>query len=151
MDAAQLKKFRLLSGMDDEMLGVLSRHLTKRRFKSDSLIFIEKMEGESLFLIDGGRVSLTKMVTEGTEKRLLELGPGDSFGELAVIDGGARAVTARVAEDADLLVLSREGFAALSRERPDVALVLAVALLSHIAALVRRHAPLMAQSLRETP
>ena len=151
MDAAYLRKYRLLEGMSDEMLTVFSRYLTRRRFSKDSLIFVEKMNGESLFLIESGRISLTKMVAEGVQKHLAQLGPGDSFGELAVIDGGSRVVTARAVQDAEILVLSREEFARLSRERPDTALAFVVSLFVHIAALVRQNVPLMAQSLREKP
>lgn len=104
---AALRKFPILSEMSDEMLTVFSRYLTTRRFKNDSLIFVENMRGESLFLIDSGYVSLTKMVAEGVEKRLVRLGPGDSFGELAVIDEGPRVVTARADEETQTLILSR--------------------------------------------
>ena len=123
-----LRKFPILSEMSDEMLTVFSRYLTTRRFKNDSLIFVENMRGESLFLIDSGSVSLTKMVAEGMEKRLVRLGPGDSFGELAVIDEGPRVVTARADEDTQTLILSREGLTRLSGEHPEIAIAFILAL-----------------------
>ena len=149
MTAPDLTKFGLLAGMNDEMLGVFSRYLTTRRFEEGSLIFVEKMEGESLFLIEKGAVSLTKMITEGVEKRLARLGPGESFGELAVIDAGARAVTVRVIEDTDILILSRDGLGRLCRERPDIAVVFLMSLFRRTISLLRQNVPLMAQSLGE--
>jgi CRP-like cAMP-binding protein len=148
---AALRKYSILSEMNDDMLGVFSRYLTTRRFGQGSLIFVEKMQGESLFLIESGSISLTKMVTEGVEKRLARLGPGDSFGELAVIDEGARAVTARVIEDAETLILSREGLARLSDERPDIAVVFIISLFRRTVRLVRQNVPLMAESLEGEP
>ncbi|MBN2225704.1 MAG: cyclic nucleotide-binding domain-containing protein [Deltaproteobacteria bacterium] len=144
---ADLKKYSILSEMSDEMLAVFSEYLTARRFKQGSLIFVEKMQGESLFFIETGSISLTKMVTEGVEKRLAQLGPGDSFGELAVIDGGARVVTARAVEDAQTLVFSREGLARLSGQRPDIAVVFVLSLFRRTVWLVRQNVPLMTESL----
>ena len=144
---AALRKFPILSEMSDEMLTVFSRYLTTRRFKNDSLIFVENMSGESLFLIDSGYVSLTKMVAEGVEKRLVRLGPGDSFGELAVIDEGPRVVTARADEDTQTLILSREGLTRLSSEHPEIAVAFILALFRKTVLLVRGNVPLMTESL----
>ena len=144
---AALKKFPILSEMSDEMLPVFSRYLTTRRFKNDSLIFVENMRGESLFLIDSGYVSLTKMVAEGVEKRLVRLGPGDSFGELAVIDEGPRVVTARADQDTQTLILSREGLTRLTREHPEIAVIFILALFRKTVLLVRGNVPLMTESL----
>jgi CRP-like cAMP-binding protein len=113
------------------------------------LIFVEKMQGESLFLIESGSISLTKMVTEGMEKRLSRLGPGETFGELAVIDGGTRVVTARVIEDAETLILSREGLTRLSQEHPDIAVVFILSLFRRTVGLLRQNVPLLAESLGE--
>jgi CRP/FNR family transcriptional regulator, cyclic AMP receptor protein len=142
-----LRKFPILSEMSDEMLTVFSRYLTTRRFKNDSLIFVENMRGESLFLIDSGSVSLTKMVAEGMEKRLVRLGPGDSFGELAVIDEGPRVVTARADEDTQTLILSRDGLTRLSGEHPEIAIAFILALFRKTVLLVRDNVPLMTESL----
>jgi CRP/FNR family transcriptional regulator, cyclic AMP receptor protein len=144
---AALKNCALLSEMSDEMLGVFSRYLTARRFKKGSLIFVENMRGESLFLIEAGFVSLTKMVTEGEERRLTRLGAGDSFGEMAVIDEGPRVVTARADEDTQTLILSRDGLNRLSQDRPDIAVVFILALFKKTVSLVRGNVPLMTESL----
>jgi CRP-like cAMP-binding protein len=105
------------------------------------------MRGESLFLIDSGSVSLTKMVAEGVEKRLVRLGPGDSFGELAVIDEGPRVVTARADEDTQTLILSREGLTRLTSEHPEIAVAFILALFRKTVLLVRGNVPLMTESL----
>jgi CRP/FNR family cyclic AMP-dependent transcriptional regulator len=145
--AADLRRFPILSDMDDEMLPVFSGYLTRRRFNRGALIFVEQMQGESLFLIAAGSISLTKMVAEGVEKSLSQLGVGESFGELAVIDGGPRAVTARAAEDSEILILSREGLSRLVRERPDIAVVLVLSLFRRTIDLVRQNVPLLTESL----
>ncbi len=149
--AASLKEFVLLSEMNDEMLDVFSRYMTRRRFEQGSLIFVENMRGESLFLIESGSISLTKMVTEGVEKRLARLGPGESFGELAVVDGGARVVTARAIEDAETLILSRDGLLRLTHDRPDIAVVFILALFQRTIQRVRQNVPVLADALGQEP
>ncbi len=145
--AADLKKYSILSEMSDEMLAVFSGYLMARRFKQGSLIFVEEMQGESLFFIESGIISLTKMAAEGAEKRLAQLGPGESFGELAVIDAGPRAVTARAVEDTETLIFSREGLVRLSMERPDIAVVFVLSLFRRTIWMVRRNVPLLTESL----
>ena len=142
-----LRKYAILSELSEEMLDVLSGYLTARRFKQGALIFVENMQGESLFLIDTGSISLTKMVTEGEERHLAQLGSGDSFGELAIIDGGPRAVTARADQDTQTRILSREGLSKLTRERPDIAVALILAVCRKTASLIRQNVPLMTESL----
>ncbi len=145
--APDLKKYSILSEMNDEMLAVFSGYLMARRFKQGSLIFVEEMQGESLFFIESGIISLTKMAAEGAEKRLAQLGPGESFGELAVIDAGPRAVTARAIEDTETLIFSRAGLVRLSMERPDIAVVFVLSLFRRTIWMVRRNVPLLTDSL----
>ncbi|MBN1572305.1 MAG: cyclic nucleotide-binding domain-containing protein [Deltaproteobacteria bacterium] len=125
----------------DEMSGKevkrLFRYFERRGFPENSTIFIEKMDGESLFLIADGRVELTWMVAEGSEKKLVELSPGESFGELALFDPGPRAVTARVVEDSDIYILTREKFNEMRKKDPDICLSLVIALSKKIAGSLR--------------
>src|SRR5437899_6777532 len=59
---------------------------------------------------------------------LTELGRGDFFGDMALLDGQRRSADAVVAEDARLAVLSREHFLSFVRSSPNVALELLAAL-----------------------
>jgi CRP-like cAMP-binding protein len=66
------------------------------------------------------------MLAEGDEQVLIVLGPDDVFGEMAVLDGGKRSATARIAEDAVLYGLTRGDFEALANENPRLGLKLAL-------------------------
>ena len=89
-------------------------------------VFIENMQGESLYLIKKGTIRISKMMAEGDEEILVVLGPADVFGEMAIFDGAHRSATARVAEDAILLSLSKSEFEMLSIKDPSLCLKLAV-------------------------
>lgn len=127
----------LFSEMTEMEVGRFADYLVRKEFPKNSTIFVEKMEGESLFMVAGGRVELTWMVAEGSEKKLVELSPGETFGELALFDPGPRAVTARVVEDADIYILTRERYHELVEKEPKLCLAFVVALFKKLAANLR--------------
>lgn len=87
-------------------------------------LYVENMTGESLFLIAKGAVRISQMVAEGNEQTLVILGVGDTFGELAVIDAGVRATTARIVEDAVLFSLPRTAFEQVCSQNPRIGMQL---------------------------
>jgi len=69
-----------------------------------TVLFREDDLGDKLFVIQSGRVKITKTVQNRT-KVLAVLGPGDFFGEMAILNQKPRTATAEVVDDAHLLVL----------------------------------------------
>lgn len=72
-------------------------------------IFREGDPGEEMFIINRGKVSITKRTDEG-EKTLVTLSAGDFFGEMAVIDKAPRSASAIAVEDTVCIVLNEELF-----------------------------------------
>ncbi len=112
----------LFDQMSPSEIKSLEQFFTVKRIAEGKTIFIENMPGESLFLIKEGTVRISRMMAEGDEQVLIVLGQDDVFGEIAVIDGGARSATARIAEDATLYGLTRKNFDAMSEEDPRLGL-----------------------------
>src|SRR6266568_3035765 len=79
-------------------------------------------QGDAMYLIESGRVRITISDDDQKEIVLAELAQGDSFGEMAIIDGKQRSADATVSEDARLAVLSRENFLGFIHDNPKVAL-----------------------------
>ncbi|HTS57682.1 MAG TPA: Crp/Fnr family transcriptional regulator, partial [Terriglobales bacterium] len=74
-----------------------------------------------------GRIRIFKLSPSGREQVLAVEGPGSSFAELPVFDGGVYPASASALEDADVLFIARKDFQNYCREHPEVALkVLAV-------------------------
>ncbi len=121
---ANLKDSPLFKDMTGEELKFLEKIFTSRRVQEGKTIFIENMPGESLYLIKQGTVKISRMLAEGDEEVLIVLGPDDVFGEIAVLDGGKRSATARIAEDAILYGLTRKDFEALGEKNPRLGLKL---------------------------
>ena len=114
----------LFKGMSNEDLVFLESFFTARRIQEGKTIFIENMPGESLYLIKQGTVKISRMLAEGDEQVLIVLGSDDVFGEMAVLDGGKRSATARIAEVAVLYGLTRDDFETLTEKNPVLGLKL---------------------------
>ncbi len=96
-----------------------------------------------MYLIERGKVRICVQATDGHELTLTELGRGDFFGEMALLDGQRRSANAVVADDARLAMLSREHFLSFMRSTPNVALEMLTALanrLRHTDELLRHSA-----------
>jgi CRP/FNR family transcriptional regulator len=85
----------------------------ERQLTQDAAIFTQHMPAEALYLVKSGKVRITIMAGEGEEMRLLHLGPGEFFGELALVQDMERQVTARAETAVELLSLTRKDFQAL--------------------------------------
>lgn len=72
------------------------------RLRSGTTVFRQGDPGGSIYVIRAGKVRVVKE-SNGRQRVVITLGPGDFFGEMAVVTGGLRSATAEVIEDAELL------------------------------------------------
>lgn len=108
-----LQKNMLFAGSSKEELELALGLFQERQVKAKTVIFSEKMPAEALYIIKSGRVRVTAAI-QGEDVGLLILGPGEFFGELALLREGARLVNAMTEEPTDLLILTRKDFHALT-------------------------------------
>jgi CRP/FNR family transcriptional regulator, cyclic AMP receptor protein len=108
-----LQKTVLFKGSSTEELELALGLFQERQIKPNAAIFTEKMPAEALYIVKSGAVRITMMAGEGEELGLLLLGPGEFFGELALIHEDIRLVNARAETAVDLLLLTRKDFHAL--------------------------------------
>jgi CRP/FNR family cyclic AMP-dependent transcriptional regulator len=138
-----LRQVPLFESLDNEAAGELCHLLESLDCKASTILFRAGDEGDAMYVIERGKVRICVRTTQGHELTLTELGRGDFFGEMALLDGQRRSADAVVAEDARLAVLSREHFLSFVRSSPNVALELLTALanrLRHTDELLRRSA-----------
>jgi CRP/FNR family transcriptional regulator, cyclic AMP receptor protein len=91
-----------------------------RTYNTGDIIFREGDPGTEMFIIQSGKVKITKVVKGGVEKTLVILGPGDFFGEMAVIDKEPRSANAIAQEAAHLIVLDEEVFEMHMQTNPKI-------------------------------
>lgn len=97
----------------------------QRRFDKDEVVFHEGDLGDSLHLIVSGRFAVRTVTRQGDVATLAVFGPGELFGELALLrPDSRRTATVLALERGETLSIPREGVAALRREHPEVTDVL---------------------------
>lgn len=116
-----LHKTALFMGSSKEEIELILGLFQERRIKPNSTIFTENMPAEALYIVKSGTVRITMMAGEGEEQGLLLLGPGEFFGELALVQESNRLVTARAEAPVELLILTRKDFHVLIELAPRTA------------------------------
>lgn len=117
-----LRKTPLFANLTEPEMQALCARVTKRRFGRGELLFNEGDQCTGLFLVGSGKIRIFKLATTGREQVLAVEGPGSSFAELPVFDGGNYPASASALEDAEVLFISRKDFQDYCREHPEVAL-----------------------------
>jgi len=91
---ATLKKVPLFAGLDDRELGQIAETMRERRFPAGSTVTQEGAGGAGFFIVEEGQAE----VTIAGEARS-HIGPGDYFGEIALITGSLRTATITATTD----------------------------------------------------
>ena len=138
-DDTKLNRWRLFADLAPPDAEVVTGACEERILVGGEELFHENDSGDSLFIVQSGRVDVFKNIRGDVDRALTSLGPGDVIGEMSFIDGARRSATVRTAEASEFLVLSRENFAKVQKARPDIA-----------AAVFRNLAAIVAARLRTT-
>src|SRR5881227_1706293 len=110
MTIDDLRQVPLFESLDEEAAKELSGLLETLDCEAPKVLFRAGDAGDAMYLIERGKVRISVQATDGRYMTLTELGRGDFFGEMALLDGQRRSADAIVSEDARLAVLSREHF-----------------------------------------
>ncbi len=114
---AELKRFELLKPLPDATLLRIAVRMRPVTLIAGKEILRQGERGRSLFLIKRGEVSVQR-AQEGASQQLARLGPGDCFGEMALLTGAPVSATIRSATSVELLILSQRDFQALLAANP---------------------------------
>lgn len=106
--AEALSKVELFKGLSPKGLERVAAIATEEGYPGGHVLFQEGDAGDRLYVIVEGKTRISRRVPGMGEEALAVLGPGSSFGEMALIDEVPRSADAIVHERARLLVLSKE-------------------------------------------
>ena len=120
---ALLRRSHLMQGMTDRTLEAIGDMTTEVSFAPGEAIVREGDLGDAFFVITAGNA-----VVEHAGQQLRELGEGDFFGEISLIDGQPRTATITATDEVSALTLGRMQFQRLLDEHPSVRLELLMAL-----------------------
>lgn len=129
-----MRKAPLFAALDDDAAEALLSTMTRTKIARGQELFHEGEQGDSLYVITGGKVKLGRRSADGRENLLAILGEGEMLGELSLFDPGPRTATASAIADTELVGLSHQDMTAYLGTRPEIAMTM----LSALAARLRR-------------
>ena len=111
----------LFSGLDPEEARSVLDSLVRVHVPRGDILFQEGDEGDTLYVIQTGKVKLGRRSGDGRENLLAVLGPGELIGELSLFDPGARTATATALTDAEVLQMGHDELSTWLSTTPSVA------------------------------
>jgi len=126
-----LKSVPLFADLEEEELERFSHVAVPRSFPAGTRVFHEGDDSDACYIVKEGSFRVTREHSDGRAITLATLGPGEIFGELAMLDGDQRSASAEALTDGDLLALPANDVRALLARHPEISLKL-------VAGLVRR-------------
>lgn len=137
MDTNMTRNAPVFHGLTSGQLEQIEKRCIKRSFPRNAMVIHEGDTEASLFVIEKGRVKVYLSGTDGREIIINTHGPGEQFGELALIDGERRSASIMTCEESTFLVINRQIFNDLVRDFPEISFNLIVDLSRKIRRLTR--------------
>ena len=133
-------KWALLDGVPEDDVRALLSIARRRKFARGEVVFHENDPADTLHLVDKGRFGVRTQTALGDTAILAVLGPGDMFGELALLDVEEfpRSATVSALEPAETRSVHRMDFERLRREHPETASVIIGILSAQVRRLTRQ-------------
>lgn len=138
MQQEWLGKVNLFSTLSASQLAEIEAACHRTTYRTGTILFHEKEPGSVFYIILSGSVKIYTSSELGEDKLLSICKPGDSFGELALIDGLPRSASAQALEDAEVLSLSRPKFVQLLQRNFEINLAI-MSSLCHIIRVSNEH------------
>ncbi len=106
--ATALRDIGLFGGISDESLARLADDLPQLRVEPGKVVVAEGDLSTEMFVVIGGELEVAKRAMDGSTVRVAMLGPGDWFGEMAILDVQPRSASVRALAPSLLLSLSAD-------------------------------------------
>ncbi|MFZ5593668.1 MAG: Crp/Fnr family transcriptional regulator [Pseudomonadota bacterium] len=119
-----LANISLFKGLSEDTLRPLLERAVRKVAPKNTIVITEGDQSDSLYVIVEGRVKVFLQDEEGKEIILNFHGPGEYFGELALVDDQPRSASVMTLEKSSFQVISKTDFRQYLVDHPDVALVL---------------------------
>jgi CRP/FNR family transcriptional regulator, cyclic AMP receptor protein len=116
-----LRAVPLFEGIPEKHLKSLANWTTTREYAAGQPIVSEGQTGLGLYCIRSGSVRVSKAGADG-DRELRTMGPGESFGELALLDDKPRSATVTAVEPTVAVLLDKSQFDAELRSHPEIVL-----------------------------
>ena len=129
IDYTRLMSLSIFRDLDKNELEIVSKHAFEKSIKKDSILFMEGMPGELLYIIMSCSVAIVKKTKDNKESLLATMGANAIIGEMSLIDSAPRTATCRTSEDSVLLVITKKAFNEILDSNPRIAAKILMSLL----------------------
>jgi CRP/FNR family transcriptional regulator len=123
-----LQRVPLFEALAEEDLAQVAEVAVPRRFRSGEIVFREGDASDTCYVIRSGHARAVREHSDGRSITIARFGPGDIFGELAMLDDERRSATIEMLEPAEVLGILGPDMRRLLREHPEIAVKLIGAL-----------------------
>ncbi|MDX1631301.1 MAG: Crp/Fnr family transcriptional regulator [Thermoanaerobaculia bacterium] len=110
VEPEDLTRFSLFEGLDRENLAELASRMRRTTFPSGTRMLSAQQPGEAVYLLEEGAVKIQLDRADGSETTLALLGPGDTVGEMSLLDHHGRSANVVTHEDSVCLWMDRRAF-----------------------------------------
>lgn len=117
-----LKQSPVFDQLNTEDLRAVARNLEQENYFRGDRVFDLGEHGDRMYILRSGRVGISLQAAASSGPFVAELGPGECFGEMNLLDGLPRSASAHVLEDAVLLSLEKSRFRHLIVNYPELSL-----------------------------
>jgi type IV pilus assembly protein PilB len=122
---AGLRNIGLFNGLSREDLEKVAGKVQEKVYPSNTVILKEGSPGDYMFFVRTGEVEVKKReATLGIDLAIARLGPGDCFGEMALLTGRPRAATVTATQATTLFLLLKTDFEGLVSQHPSISISL---------------------------
>jgi CRP-like cAMP-binding protein len=115
-----IQRTRLFRGLPSTTLDRIAGLAIRRTYAKGERIFAQADPGDGLYGLVTGRVRISASSADGKELFLNIMEPGDTFGEIALLDGRPRTASASATAASDVVVIPRDAFMGLLRREPEL-------------------------------
>jgi CRP-like cAMP-binding protein len=115
-----IERNRLFRGLPPATLERIAGLAVRRTYAKGETIFAQSDPGDGLYGVVTGRVRISASSADGKELFLNIMEPGDTFGEIALLDGRPRTAGASTTAASDLVMIPRDQFMGLLRREPEL-------------------------------
>ncbi|HLK60663.1 MAG TPA: Crp/Fnr family transcriptional regulator [Chthonomonadaceae bacterium] len=117
-----LRQIPMFADGDERMLETLASHSHRKRYKAGASLFYEGEPGHTLYIILSGHVNIQTVTASGETVHIAQRGPGESIGELAMLNNRPRMADAVAADTCDVLMLHHDDLLRCLEKSPHLAL-----------------------------
>jgi len=113
-----LENFNLFSGLKEDSMMELNSIASMTELKKADPIYFASEPSKSIFFLKKGRVKITKYLSDGSERILAIINPGEIFGEMAYLDEDQRTDYAVTIEPALICAINKEELSKFVTKNP---------------------------------